>query len=121
MPLIDKVIKSSLGSIFSNKSKKPKVNDDKPILFFSTPFLGPGSLHMKSKISKLLKQCYPGYKLRVVFSTPKRLPHFFFFKDSIPTFLRSSVVYCYKCPSCNARYYGKTSLNLAIRCREHIQ
>ena len=32
----------------------------------------------------------------------------------------SSVVYCYKCPSCNARYYGKTSRNLAIRCREHI-
>ena len=46
---------------------------------------------------------------------------FFPFKDSIPKLLRSSVVYCYKCPSCNARYYGKTSRNLAIRCREHIR
>ena len=55
-----------------------------------------------------------------MFSTPKRLSHFFSDKDSIPTLLRSSLVYCYKCPSCNARYYGKTSRNLAIRCREHI-
>ena len=59
-------------------------------------------------------------RVRIVFSTPKRLAHFFPFKDSIPKLLRSSVVYCYKCPSCNARYYGKTSRNLAIRCREHI-
>ena len=26
----------------------------------------------------------------------------------------------YQCPSCNARYYRKTSRNLAIRCREQI-
>ena len=120
MPLIDKVIKSFLDSIFSNKSKETIVTDSKPFLFFSTPFLGSGSLHLKSKLSRLIKQCYPGYKLRVVFSTPRRLSNFFPFKDSIPKLLRSSVVYCYKCPSCNARYYGKTSRNLAIRCREHI-
>ena len=74
--------------------------DEKLTLYFSTPFLGPGSLHLKSRISRLIKQCYPGCKLRVVFSTPKHLPHFFPFKGSIPTLLRSSVVYCYKCPSC---------------------
>ena len=89
-------------------------------LFFSTPFLGAGSLHFKPRTSRLIKQCYPEYKLRVVFSTPKRLSHSFPFKDSIPTLLRSSVVYCYKCPSCSAQYYGKTSRNLAIGCREHI-
>ena len=26
------------------------------------------------------------------------------------TLLRSSVVYCYKSPSCNARYYGKLTV-----------
>ena len=45
---------------------------------------------------------------------------FFPFKDSTPTLLNSSVVYCYKFPGCNAWYYGKTSHNLAICCREHI-
>ena len=34
--------------------------------------------------------------------------------------LRSSVVYCYKCPSCNARYYGKASRNPAIHCKKHV-
>ena len=86
----------------------------------SSPFLGPGSLYLKSRISTLIKNCYLGYKLRIAFSTSKRVSHFLHFKDSIPTLLRSSVVHAYKCPSCNARYYGKNSRNLAIRCREHI-
>ena len=77
------------------------VNDNKPITYFSTPFLGPGSLQLKSRNSRFITQCYPGYKLRIVFSTPKCISHFFPFKDSIPTLLRSSVVYCYKCLSCN--------------------
>ena len=38
----------------------------------------------------------------------------------ISALLRSSVVYRYKCAGCSARYYGKTSRNLAMRCREHI-
>ena len=53
-------------------------------------------------------------------SLPLSVFQFLPFKDSISTLLRSSVVYCYKCLSCNAQYYGKTSFNLAIRCREHI-
>ena len=57
------------------------INDDK---YFSAPFLGPGSLQVKSCIFRLIKQCYPGYKLRTVFSTRKRLSHFFPFKDFIP-------------------------------------
>ena len=120
LSLIDRTIRSFLDHTYASTSKKRIVIDDKPTLYFSAPFLGPCSLQLKSRISRLIKQCYPSHKLRIVFSTPKRLAHFFPFKDSIPKLLRSSVVYCYKCPSCNARYYGKTSRNLAIRCREHI-
>ena len=107
-----------LDHTYASTSKKRTVIDDRPTLYFSTPFLGPCSLQLKSRISRLIKQCYPSHKLWIVFSTPKRLAHFFPFKDSIPKLLRSSVVYCYKCPS--SRYYGKTSRNLAIRWREHI-
>ena len=59
------------------------------------------------------------HTLRTFLLHPQTVIPFFPFKDSIPTFLRSPVVYCYKCPSCNARYYGKTSCNLAIRCKKH--
>ena len=75
MPLIDRVVRSFLDRIFSGKGKKHMVKDDKPTLCFSTPFLGPGSLDLKSPISRLTKQCYPSYKLWVVFSTSKRLSH----------------------------------------------
>ena len=57
--------------------KRPQTIEDKPTLFLSAPLLGPGSLHLKSRISRLIKQCYPGYKLQIGFSTFKRIHHFF--------------------------------------------
>lgn len=48
----------------------------------------------------------------------ERLSSFFSFKDSYTPSLLCS--YCFKYPSCNARYYGKTSRNLAIPCGELI-
>ena len=63
MPLTDMVIKSSLDNIFSHTGKERKVNDHNPSLYFSTLFLGPGSLHLKSHNSILITKCYPGYKL----------------------------------------------------------
>ena len=73
LPLSDRITRSFLFHIFSSTGKKRIANDDKTILYFSTPFLGPGSLQLKSRISRLIKQCYPGYKLHTVFSTPKRV------------------------------------------------
>ena len=69
------LVKSFLGHIFFSAGKKPKTIEVKPTLFFSTPFLGPGSLHLKSRISRLIIQCYPCYILRIVFFTPKRIFH----------------------------------------------
>ena len=42
----------------------------------STPLLGPGTLQLKSRISIHSKQCYSGYKLRIVVSTPSVYPIF---------------------------------------------
>ena len=62
LPFIDRITSSFLDHIFSSTGKK-RVGDDKPILYFSTLFLGPGCLQLKSRISRLIKQCYPGDKL----------------------------------------------------------
>ena len=56
MPLIDRVNRSFLDYAFSGKGEKHIVKDDKPTLYFSTPFLGHGSLHLKSCTSRLIKQ-----------------------------------------------------------------
>ena len=76
MPLIDRIIRSFLGRTSSSTGRNRMVTVDKPTLYFNTPFLWLGSLHIKSRISTFIKQCYPGYKLRAVFATPKRLSHF---------------------------------------------
>ena len=77
-------------------------------------------LQIKTRICRIIKQCYPGIKLQVIFRSPKRIQSFFPSKDHIPTLIRSSVVYKFQCPGCNASYFGKTSRNLITRCREHL-
>ena len=44
---------------------------------FNTAFLGPGSLHRRPKISRLIKQGYPAHKLRDAFTTPTSSSTFF--------------------------------------------
>ena len=45
---------------------------------------------------------------------------FFKFKDAVPKELQASIVYNYKCDSCNASYIGKTKRHLRSRIFEHF-
>ena len=50
-----------------------------------------------------------------------KLPHCnFTFKDKIPVFLRSGIVYKFKCGGCNAAYYGKTKQHFIVRMCKHL-
>ena len=62
----------------------------------------------------------PHCNLRIVFQTKCKLINFFTFKDKIPVFLRSGIVYKFKCGGCNATYYGKTKRHFKIRMCEHL-
>ena len=118
VPLIDRVIKTFLDKQFSKKP--PPAREEKQFLIFCLPFLGSYSLQIKTKLTRLFKQCYPDVKLKVIFNSPKRLSSYFRFKDRFSILMCSSVVYSYKCPGCHALYYGKTTRNLDTRCREHL-
>ena len=118
LPLVDRVIKTFLDQQFSKRPTPPR--EEKEFLIFCLPFLGRYSLQVKTKLIRLLKQCYPTLKLKVIFNSPKRLASYFRFKDRLPILMCSSVVYSYKCPGCHALYYGKTTRNLVTRCREHL-
>ena len=41
-------------------------------------------------------------------------------KDRIPVFLRSGIVYKFKCGGCNSNYHGKTKRHFKVRMREHF-
>ena len=47
--------------------------------------------------------------------TKCKISNFFTCKDEIPSFLRSCIVYKFRCCSCNAMYYGKTKRHFKVR------
>ena len=116
--LTDRIIKSFLDQRFLPRA--PALAEAKMALLFCIPYFGRYNLQMKTRICRLIKQCYPGISAAGYFSIFKTHRVFFPFKDRFPTLIRSSVVYQFKCPGCHALYFGKTTRRLITRCREHL-
>ena len=68
-----------------------------------------------------MKNNLPYCNLRFVFQTKCNLSNFFTFKDKIPSFLCSGIVYKFHCGSCNATYNGKTKRHFKVRMSEHLE
>ena len=49
-----------------------------------------------------------------------KLINFFTIKDKSPIFLRSGIIYKFKCGGCSATYYGKTKSDFKVRMSEHL-
>ena len=79
------------------------------------PFVGPDSFTLKSSLLKLYGQCFPQFKLKVIFKVDRRISGFFRVKDVIPVEWKSHVVYELSCDACNASYIGKTVNTLRER------
>ena len=84
------------------------------------PYLGKLLLQIRTRINRVMRNKLPHCNLRIVFQTKCKLIHFITFKDKIPVFLRSGIVYKFKCGGCNATYYGKTMCHFKIRMFEHL-
>ena len=116
--IIDFVIKSFLDGKFGKKP--PKRADDKTPLNFCLPYLGRYSFLVKTRLIRLVQQCYPKLTFEVIITSPKRISSLFTFKDKLPSLICSSFVYRYSCPGCRGSYYGKTTCNLVVCCRKHL-
>ena len=116
--LVDKCIKEFLNKILAPKpvvSTVPKKN-----LVIGLPYLGKLSLQIRTRINRIMKNKLPYCNIRFVFQTKCKISNFFTFKDKIPSFLRSGIVYKFQCGSCNATYYGKTKRHFKVRMCEHL-
>ena len=78
--------------LFHIHVKPPKKADDKTPLIFCLPYLGHYTLQVKTRLIRLIKQCYPELKLEVIFTSPKRISSLFRFKDKLPSLICSSVI-----------------------------
>ena len=84
------------------------------------PYVGMISTERKVKLPKTFKQLLPACYLRVIFKVSLRLKNYFNFKDKIKRELRSLLVNCFKCISCNAECIDKTKRHYRTRTSEHI-
>ena len=108
--LIDKCIKEFLDKILTPKPVVSTVL--KKDLIIALPYLGKLSLQIRTRINRIMKNKLPYCNVRLV--------TFFTFKDKISSFLRSGIVYEFKCVSYNATYYGKTKRHFKVRVFEHL-
>ena len=119
---IDKCIQKFLEHCFVKKGTNEVATDDSTKEEFTVllPFLGNQSNIVKKKLSQLFSDFCPKSKLKIVFKSGIKIWDFFKFKDSIPSHIRSLVVYKFSCSSCNATYIGKTERHHKVRMCEHL-
>ena len=68
-----------------------------------------------------MKNKLPYCNIRFVFQTKCKISNFFTFKDKIPLFFRSGIVYKFQSRGCNATYYDKTKHHFKVRMCEHLE
>ena len=116
--MIDKCIKEFSDKILAPKSVVSTVS--KSDLQIALPYLGKFSFQIRLRINRIMKNKLLYCNVRLVFQTKCKNSNFFSFKDKIPMFLRSGVIYKFQCGSCSTTYYGKTKHQFNVRMCEHL-
>ena len=114
----DRCTRAFLDKVFHPEAVSHSV--PKKVVYFSLPFTGTHSLHIRTQISRLCSSAFPQLNIRCVFRPTQRLSHLFTFKDRIPKGLRSCVVYQFQCRCCSASYVGQKVRHLHTRVSEHL-
>ena len=116
--MFDQLVRRFLNNIFE---PKPVVHTAaKKTVYFCLPFTGSHSLQIRTQITRLCNAAYPHLNIRFVFRSSTRISSFFPGKDKVPKFLKSSVVYLFKCRCSSASYVGQTTRHLHTRVSEHL-
>ena len=120
--MVEKCIKEFLDKVLAPKPLVPVVSTvPKKNLVIVLPYLGKLPLQIHTRINRIMKNRLPYCNIRFVFQTKCNTSNFFTFKDKIPLFLLSGIVYKFQCGSCNATYYDKTKRHFKVRMCEHLR
>ena len=115
-----KLVENCIRNFLSNvHAASPKDDVTSNVHYVKLPYYGHLSFVMRKNLDQFFKRYFPDIKFNFIFSNTYTLKSFFPYKDSIPSFLISNVVYEYVCSSCKRRYIGETKRNLTLRFAEH--
>ena len=92
----------------------------KPILYFTTYFLGDVSKIMAGNVKNILQEHFPQIHLRVLYKSCNTVGNHFSYKDKIPEECVSNLIYQYTCDSCKAFHIGETQLQFRCRIAQHM-
>ena len=71
-------------------------------------------------LSQIIKKHFNCVNPKLVLRNPKTIGSLFKFKDTVPSLMRSLVIYKYTCPRCNlGTYVGSTKRMLKVRIDSH--
>ena len=117
---IDYKIKNFLANIFEPQSNiQPPVTNNKTV-YFSIPYFGAQSENLKSELLTLLSKYFKDIKFHVTLVNKFTIGSIFPFKDKLPTQMRRSLVYNFRCSRCESQYVGSTTRTLGARVAEHL-
>ena len=70
--------------------------------------------HSKKQLTEIFGTCLKNIKLNVVFRSSNRMRNAFRFKNQIPKYMNSKVIYKFKCNNCNDIYIGETNSRFLV-------
>ena len=112
----DKYLKKFLDNIFHPKIPLPTV--PKLDFYASLPFTN--DRKFLPLLKQILNKHFNCLNPKLVLRNPRTIGSLFKFKDSVPSLMRSLVIYKYTCPRCNlGTYVGSTKRMLKVRIDSH--
>ena len=117
--LIDGVVKRFLQRVIVGKEVDTTVEAKENFNLF-LPYLGTLTKQTEHSIRKIFKQHLPTAKVRLITKATVRLSSLFCFKDKVPQYLKSGLIYKFTCGTCNGTYIGKSKRHQKTRFCEHL-
>ena len=118
--LVDKTVTFFLNKLFLKRTDQSTAQSGKTYQII-LPYLSIFTSRAEKKIKRALTEHLPGIEIRFVYRASTRLRSLFSFKDKIPTYLRSGIIYKYTCNSCNAVYIGESFRHQHTRFCKHMR
>ena len=116
---IDSCVKKVLDKLFITRKSSNTISDKKEI-FICLEFLGKISPQSKKQLIDIFRTFRKNVKLNVMFRSLNNISNAFRFKDQIPIYMDSNVIYKYKCNISNDVYIRETKRYLLLRQYEHF-
>ena len=72
------------------------------------PYLGTSSKRLEKKIKQCVQQYMPDVRISLIYRASTRLRNLFAFKNKIPPYLASGMIYKFTCNKCKSVYIGES-------------